>query len=222
MKLSTAVLACLIASAPLAGQESSDQSDQDDRNVTGGFRVSAAIPRSIIDRDASFGAAFGLGFMAEWKVGKRVALCPSVEYLFLPAKEEYQSISNSQGQQAIVFKRSEGSIIKVGADLACRPDGLWDGPFFFAGGGIEIMTISEYHPSEYYPTETSKDVYSIAYVTFGAGYDFSRYFGVEVRYNNMLPSYEEKYKYSPGADSEQQYSKIGDLNSIQVSVRVRF
>jgi len=219
MKLSTAALACLIATAPLAGQE---DSGQEDRNVTGGFRVSAAIPRSIIDRDASFGAAFGLGFIAEWKVGQRVALYPSVEYLFLPTKEEYQSITNSQGQQVIVPKRSEGSLIKIGADLAFRPDGLWDGPFFFAGGGIEIMTISEYHASQYYPTATSKDVYSIAYVTFGAGYDFSRYFGVEVRYNNMLPSYEEKYKYSPGVDSEQQYSKIGDLNSIQVSVRVRF
>jgi hypothetical protein len=216
MKFFVAALACLLAAAPLAGQE-----DAPSGTMACGFRFSAAIPHSKVDRDASFGAAFGGAFVTEWMVGRRVALCPSAEYLFLPTKEEQRYVTNPQGQQVPVPVRSEGNIIKVGADLAFRPDGILGGPFYFAGAGIDIMKVSETYGPPAAPAK-SKDEFGVVYVTFGAGYDFSSYFGVEVRYSNMLPSYEEKYKYASGAAYEQQYSKIGDLNNIQLSARIRF
>jgi len=222
MKLATTALACLLAAASLAGQDSDREERRKERWVAYGFRVSAAVPQSKIDRDAYGSGAFGVGFLAEWMVARQVAVSPSAEYLFFPTLEEYQPDRTPTNQEVLILVgKRKGNIIKVGADLVFRPDGLWRGPFYFIGGGIKMMNFTRNVAAGGISTEhEQKDEFGIAYFTFGAGYDFSRYFGTEIRYNNMPRS----YKYTRIVNSTElppAYEK-DEMHNIQVSVRLRF
>jgi hypothetical protein len=124
-----------------------------------------------------------------------------------------------------LVSENKASIIKVGADLVFRPEGLRKGPFYFAGAGFKTMdkTIAGNYE------ETSfKEGLSIVCLAFGGGYDFSRYFGVEVRYNSMPTLFSSRTRYQVGQGKWSNWNEWSDdygkddINNIQVQVRFRF
>jgi thiol-disulfide isomerase/thioredoxin len=155
-----------------------------------GLRSSLTIPQDAQIYN-NIGPAVGYGAFGEWMVAEKMAISCTAEYL------NFSGVEWSNGV------KTGASALRLGADLALRPQGIERGFFAFAGLGF----VSAEQTAAVGRIAVSADG-SGAFFSYGAGFDFSSV-GIELRFINVSLEFKG-------------LGETDDFSSVQIATRFRF